>query len=356
MDSSAHDRSAAADRRLATVGRLAGAIAHDFNNQLTAILGYAGLLLEEFPEGDARRADLLEVQRSGERAATLTRLLLGFRRNADAPPQAMSWAALLEELRPLLASAAGERVSWDLSATDRGEVELQKADASHVAFALALLAGDVLPEKGRCRVEVSRADAIVVLAISLEADGGTLRDVPEATLADLARLAEESGGRLEVETGSAPGVRLTIRYGTAAARAEAPVASSTRAPGRVAVLLAEDERPLRQIIRRMLEHHDFTVVDAADGAAALELSRAQPAGFDVLLTDVVMPGSSGVDLARAVLEAHPQTVVLFMSGYVDGGTLDLATIEAPCGFLAKPFTREQLVGAIRGLVARRREE
>ncbi|MCU0255811.1 MAG: response regulator [Vicinamibacterales bacterium] len=355
MSSTADEARAAAERRLATVGQLAGAIAHDFNNQLTAILGYAGLLLDELPADDPHREDIEEIQRSGERAARLTRQLLAFRRNADVPPQLLSWPALLDELQPLLAAAAGQRVAFEVAVGGDPvpEVTLQKADASHVMFALALLARDGMPGGGRCRLEVrSEAGDLLVSATLEPGTGGAHDGLPGGALADLEHLARVSGGRL-ARSGDWPArARFDIRYHGPRVAAEA-VRVAPLAPSGVVVLLAEDEPALRQVIRRMLERDHLAVVDAETGEAALELLHAPGTAFDVLVTDLVMPGASGVDLARRIVVEHPGLVVLFVSGYVDVATLDLGTFTTPVGFLAKPFTREQMLSAIGDLLAER---
>ncbi len=376
MPRSAPDAATAAERRLVTVGQLAGAIAHDFNNLLTAILGYAELLLDDLPGDDPRRADVVEIQRSGERAARLTRQLLAFKRNADAPAQLLSWPSLLDEFQSLLQAAAGDRVRVEVVATRVREVSLQKADASHVAFALALLARDGMPSGGRCVLEPRETgpDQVVVLA-TLEPEAGPgVCDLPADRLADLEWLVTACGGTLEVTSEWPARARFAITYGVQAGTAEeevavaGPGAAPRRGPGggggggpaaappprgsHAVVLLAEDEASLRQVVRRMLERHGLTVVDAPNGAAALSLFRAPGAAFDLLITDIVMPGTSGVALARAVAAEHPGLAVLLVSGFVDTATLDLEALGTPWAFLPKPFTREQLIDAVQALLAR----
>ena len=309
MPRSAPDAASAAERRLVTVGQLAGAVAHDFNNLLTAILGYAELLLDDLPLDDPRRADVVEIQRSGERAARLTRQLLAFKRNADAPAQLLSWPSLLEEFQTLLQAAAGDRVRVDVVATRVREVSLQKADASHVAFALALLARGGMPSGGHCVLEPRETGAgeVVVLA-TLEPEAGPgVGDLPADRLADLEGLGTASGGALEVTSEWPVRARFGISFGVRPAAADERVAMPAPAPqgSHAVVLLAEDEASLRHVVRRMLERHGFTVVDAPDGASALSLFRAPGAAFDLLITDIVMPGTSGVALARAVAAEHP---------------------------------------------------
>lgn len=353
MTSSGREPSVAA-RRLATIGQLAGALAHDFNNHLTAILGYAELLLDDLSRDDPRRADLIEIQRSGERAARLTRQLLAFRRNADAPPQLLSWAVLLRELQPLLVAAAGDRVAVDLPAGDVREIPLQKADASHVAFAAVLLARVAMLGGGRC--VFAAADAAgegVVLTVTLEpAAGSRPGDLPPDVLIDLEQLVTASGGRLVVESAWPDGIRFAATY-QALFDEQAPPEPPANLPLAVEAVVVEDEPTLRDLIRRMLEHHGFAVRQAADAADALALFRAPGPAVDVLITDIVMPGPSGVALARELMASHPGLAVLFISGYVDALTVELSGLGFPCAFLAKPFTPEQLIVALRAALAGR---
>lgn len=356
MAASAHGPSGTEDRRLATVGRLAGALAHDFNNLLTAILGYAELLLDELEPGDPRRADVVEIQRSGERAASLTRQLLAFRRNADAPPQLLSWAALLEELKPLLTSIAGERVTVHVGVGRPVETLLQKSDASHVLFALALLARERLGDGGTCTFNPTgdEGQAGVDALLAGERPAAAL-DAAES--AELERLVTAAGGRLSSSLQGAT-LRVSVSGPSAAGVATQPGASGGdgRAPHAL-VLLAEDEQMLRLLIRRMLERHGMRVVEAPDGRAALEIFERSDERFDILVTDVVMPGGmSGVDLAHAVVERRPGLGVLYISGYVDAATLDLANPAMRGAFLPKPFTRDQLVSAIDDVLRRRPPE
>lgn len=355
MIRSAHDAAAAAERRLATVGQLAGAIAHDFNNLLTAILGYAELLLDDIPAGDPRRDDVIEIQRSGERAARLTRQLLAFKRNADAPPQLLSWPSLLDEFQALLQAAAGDRVRVEVTAGDVRDVSLQKADASHVAFALVLLARDAMPGGGRCVFEPRDADqGRVVVAATLVPDAErAVAALPEDRLADLGWLVAAGGGALEIRADWPRGATFAITYDAQdSSSAGEGVATTADTPSHAAVLLAEDEGLLRQLVRRMLERQGLTVVDAPDAASALERFRAPGADFDIVISDIVMPGASGVELARTVAAEHPGVAVLLVSGFVDAATLDLDGLGTPCAFLPKPFSREQLLTTVQALLTR----
>ena len=345
------------ERRLAAVGRLAGALAHDFNNLLTAVLGYTDLLLDELEPSHAWRSDLLAIRRSGDRAATLTRLLLAFNRGGVSAPQHVCWETLTEELRPMLAGLLGERISLELEAAPAPDVLARKSDASHVLFALALAAPAVLPDGGVCSVRVGqglaasgRAGCEVAVCLRQSAGHAGPLVLSDAVLAEVRGLIASQNATMEVVDGSGT---VEVRLSFPPTDDFEPMALREGAPAprraQVSVLLAEDDDMLRGVARRLLERDGFEVVAAASGPEALSALERRPEGIDVLVTDVVMPGMTGVALAREVIRRLPAVRVLFVSGYSDAPTLDLEGLPAPCGFLSKPFTGEQLGGALRQL-------
>lgn len=350
------DAAAAATRRQVTMGRLASALAHDFNNLLTAILGYAELLLDDMPAGDARRRDLQEIQRSGERAATLTRHLLAFRRNAEAPAQLLSWPALIRELWPLLEAAAGDRVRVVIEADDVPEICLQKADASHVLFAIVLLARDALPCGGHCGFQVRRArvDGVSVTATLEPEAGAGPAPLPGWQLTVIAQLIAASGGTLSLSNQWPVRQRFVMQYEGASASAGQSQGAQQADGTPVATLLIVDDAALRRLVHRMLEGVGLTVTDAAGGPEALACLREAEPAFDLLVTDLVPPEPSGTDLLRALAGRRPDAGALFISGSGEGPGGDAAAAGAAWVLLPKPFTREQLARAVADLQARRR--
>ena len=348
-----------AARRTAAVGRLAGVLAHDFNNLLTAILGYCEMLLGDVGPEEPAHADLQEIFRSGQRAALLTKQLLAFNRHVQSLPQLLSWARLIEDLRPLLASLCGE-VGLDVVVQPGGEgveVMLDRGDASHVLFTLAWLARLTGGHSGALQLEVTGALAASSgtapsqeLRFSLPegtAAGDTVGAIDEA-LRDLQDVVARSGGRLSTPAPLGAARRGTIGYPVEGALAPSGDGVATvERPLRV--LVADDEAALRQVIRRMLEQSGHSVIDAASGKEALALLPVEAQGPDLLVADVMMPDMTGIELAERLVATHPAVRVLYISGYADAMSLVRRSATKKAAFLAKPFTRAQLVGAISGL-------
>jgi CheY-like chemotaxis protein len=354
------------------VGRLAGALAHDFNNILTAVLGYSEMLLSEVDGDHPWRADLEEILTAGQRAARLTRQLLLFNRQAGRLPQLLSWSRLIEEAEPLLARVAGERVRLEVhcdASADALEAIVDKGEASELIFQLAWLARAVAGG-GLCRIEVIRApgaepdEARAELRWTFFPAGPLAADAePDvaseehraraATLAEIAELVALSGGACRVtDSGTGRGWSVACSWALAALpqAAGAPAPQVPSGSGRT-VLLVDDEDLLRQVVRRMLEWQGIAVIEASTGDEALAALERDTAPIDLLVTDVVMPGMSGPELARQVTSRRPGVRVLYVSGYTDGATLDLQDARLRSAFLAKPFSHEELIGAIDGLMA-----
>ena len=389
-----------AARRQALVGRLAGALAHDFNNVLTAVIGYSEMLLADAEPGHPWRADLEEIFVSGQRAAQLTRRLLAFNRRAGSSPQLLSWTRLVEEMEPLLRPLVGERVELSVESDRAGDLEvlLDKGEASEILFTLTWLARTFAPSGGACRLVVSGPRPIAEEAAGAGAGaaqgagpravapGAGAKSAPDAG----AEASQRPHASQEVRCGvltsgepglaedSAPALDSGLRHVEAIVRRAGGAFSCERAPGAwsvclsfpvesgletgiapvtqagrsspMTVLLAEDAEQLRHVVRRMLERSGISVIGAASGEDALaQLEQGVPR-VDLLITDVVMPGMSGQDLAGRVAALVPDVRVLYLSGYTDAASIDLRGPGVRSGFLAKPFTREQLLGAIGGLM------
>jgi two-component system cell cycle sensor histidine kinase/response regulator CckA len=373
-----------AARRQALVGRLAGALAHDFNNLLTAVIGYSEMLLADAGPGHPWRADLEEIFVSGQRAAQLTRRLLAFNRQVGPSPQLLSWSRLIEEMEPLLRPLVGERIELSLESDRAGpdlEVLLDKGEASEILFTLAWLARTCAASGGAFRLGVSGPRAVAEAAAgagarAAQGAGAEAAQGPhasqevrcgvlssnEAGFAEDAASALDSGLRhVETIVGRAGGtfscertpgawtVTFSFPVESGLEAGIAPVTQPRRSSP-LTVLLAEDEELLRHVVRRMLERSGITVIDAASGEDALARLQHGVPQVDLLVTDVVLSGMSGQDLARRVAALAPDVRVLYVSGYTDASTIDLRGPGVRSGFLAKPFTREQLLGAIDGLM------
>jgi CheY-like chemotaxis protein len=363
-------------KRQALVGQVAAAVAHDFNNALTAVLGYAEMLLGDAEPGHPWRADLEEIHKSGQRAAHLARRLLAFNRQADPLPQPLSLARLLDELEPVLRPLLGEGVQWSVTYDPEAagvEVLVDKGLACELIFTLGWLARSCAAPGGSCRVWLSGARPgpgltlnaattpepraapepslrqVVRCTVDSVTDSGFSAEASatlESGVRHLGALVGRAGGTLDT-TGTPASWQADMVFAVESAPAvePAPPTAGARPPG-LTVLLVEDEDLLRDVVGRMLERSGITVLEAGTGEEALEVLERGTPQPDLLITDIVMPGVSGTDLAARVQERQPSVRVLFISGYLDAPATGLSRAGERSLFLPKPFTRDQLLDAI----------
>jgi two-component system, cell cycle sensor histidine kinase and response regulator CckA len=369
-------------QKMEAVGRLAGGVAHDFNNILTAILGYADIVLGQLPEGPGLREDILEIRKAGERAADLTRRLLAFSRKQILAPREINLNETVSGMGGMLRRVIGEDVrlvtaldpSLDIVRADPGQIE-------QVIMNLAVNARDAMPDGGDLRIEtlnvafdedyssshfglvpVGRYVLIAVSDTGVGMDAATQARIFEPFfttkekgkgtglgLAMVYGIVKQSGGFIWVY--SEPGLGTTFKVylprveSTDAPRA--PAVQSVEQRGSETILLVEDDAGIRVLARRVLEQRGYRVAAAATPAAALGLPEATLSAVDLLLTDVVMPEISGRKLADTLQERHPRIKVLFMSGYTDSAIVDKGILEAGVSFLQKPFTPDALARKVR---------
>jgi two-component system cell cycle sensor histidine kinase/response regulator CckA len=366
-------------QRMEALGRLAGGVAHDFNNLLTAVIGYSELMLAQTPDDDPRRGDAEEIKRAGERAVTLTRQLVTFGRGQALEPVVLDLAETVAAIEPLLRRLIREDVAIAIrSAVDVACVRADKGQIEQVLVNLAVNAGDAMPEGGR--LTITTADAYldeeyfrmhpaaqgepghyVLLEVAdtgIGMDEATMSHVfepffstkdPERGtglgLATVYGIVRQSGGSVWPYSEVGHGTTFKVYLPAVVAPADAPaeprpaVLSST---GRT-ILVVEDDAAVRGVVRRMLEPHGFSILEAADGDAALAMSEAAaPGEVHVLLTDTVLPGVSGIELVGHIRARHPAIRTIVMSGYSEvlaNGELELS---AGTEFIAKPFNRADL--------------
>jgi two-component system, cell cycle sensor histidine kinase and response regulator CckA len=376
-------------QKLEAVGQLAGGIAHDFNNMLTAIKGYSELLLNELQPGTAAHAEASQIQRAAERAATLPSQLLAFGRAQPLEPRLFDLDALVAGTTALLEHLLSEAI--ELVVEPAAETIFVQVDSARVETALvnlALNARDAMPDGGTLTImtgvvelheEEAREQQIAPGSYSVISvvDSGQGMDAETAArafepffttkphgegsglgLASVYGTVRQSGGFVSLE--SEPGAGTTINLhlpaanrpagapprsevGPSAAQAS-PTAAAGPGEGRV-VLVAEDEDVVRELVVRILRRDGYRVHAAARGTEALGLLNHLDSPIDVLLTDMVMPGMGGRELAEQVLERRPGTPVVFMSGYTeDAPTLDAG--RQPSSFLTKPFSSTALREAV----------
>ena len=361
-------------QKMEAIGRLAGGVAHDFNNLLTVINGYAEGLLADLPAG-AARDDVAVIRDAGNRAAALTAQLLAFSRRTIIAPRPINLTAMVARLARMFERVLGERITLvtDLAAglptvmADGGQLE-------QVLLNLVVNAKDAMPAGGTLTIATSeRASALLGRQVCLVVEDtgeGMPEDVrarvfepffttkPQGQgsglgLATVYGIVRQAGGYVQVESRVGHGSQFTVSL-PASDAVEVPVARSgaTQVSGAEVVLVVEDEEGVRRLIVRGLEEHGYRVLAAADGAAALQLEAAHAGPIELLITDVLMPGMTGREVADAVKRRRPAIHVLFISGYTDDEVLRHGVVVGKDAFFQKPFTPLGLLAKVRDVLDR----
>jgi two-component system cell cycle sensor histidine kinase/response regulator CckA len=362
------------------VGRLAGGVAHDFNNMLSAILGYCELLLEEVPPSHPLRSDIEEIRHAGESAASLTRQLLAFSRRQVLKPEVLDPNSVITAMTKILHRTIGEDIDVTTTlAPDVGSVRADRGQLEQVVMNVSVNARDAMPQGGVIQIRTSRttlpasltrgrwtipAGDYVMLEIQ-DSGCGMTPDVlghifepffttkPQGKgtglgLPSVYGIVTQSGGYIAVESeiGHGTTVAIYLPLVTAATRERAPARQAYQPEhGSETVLVVEDNTVLRALIRRALDACGYRVLAAAGGEEAEKVVAEHGRPIDLLLTDIVMPGISGVELATRMQAARPGLRVLFTSGYTDDSLLDHG-FDAGASFLQKPFTPSALLAAV----------
>src|SRR5439155_12538393 len=341
-------------QKMEAVGRLAGGIAHDFNNLLMVISGYCEFLLDRIGSDPALRGPAQEIASAAERATSLTRQLLAFSRKQLLAPKVMDLNSVVTENLQMLTRMIGEDIDLVMiPAADLGAVRADPGQIDQVIMNLAVNARDAMPQGGRLTIETAnvtldetyarlhapvRPGEYVMLAISdtgmgMDAETQTHIFEPFFTtkglkgtglgLSTVYGIVKQSGGYIWVysEPGKGTAFKIYLPRVAESSQSEAVVATSSKTPkaegGKETILLVEDEDTLRRLAREYLEKQGYNVVDAADGAMALQIAVAHEGVVHLLLTDVIMPGMNGRELAQRMLEIRPNVKVLYMSGYTE---------------------------------------
>ena len=368
-------------QKMDALGSFAGGIAHDFNNYLHSIIGHTELAAMNLTADSEARQDLREVLSSATRAADLTRQILVFSRKQVVEPRLLDLNAVLRGIERMLLRMIGEERRLEFRLADRLlKVHVDQGQLEQVIVNLVVNARDATPDGGSIAIVT---DTVVhdgepgarhSARLRVIDDGAgmppeirdrvfdpffTTKDRRGGTGLGLAiayGIIEQSSGRISIEStidvGTTVTITLPLRSGEVITPTAVPIIVEALT-GRGLVLLAEDNAAVRSSTERMLQNAGFQVVAAADGPSAIHQLRSEAMPFDVLLTDVVMPGMSGSELAARVLELQPDIGVLFMSGYADDDMLraQLATSKATC--IAKPFTAGALIAAVQEVMASR---
>jgi PAS domain S-box-containing protein len=370
-----------ASQKMEAIGSLAGGVAHDFNNLISVILSYTGLVMEALREGDPLRNDLVQVKRAGERAAALTRQLLAFSRKQIMQPVSLCLNQVAVGVEKMLQRILGEDIDYvQALAPDLGVVRADPGQIEQVLMNLVVNARDAMPEGGKLTIETFNVEideeyaahhvavtpgSYVQLVVTDTGCGMdehtrgrlfepffTTKEQGKGTglgLSTVYGIVKQSGGNIWVYSEPGRGTTFKIylprELGATAMVPHAPVV--TQATGTETILVVEDEQALREVARRSLAAAGFTVFTAANGVEALETAARHTGEIQLLLTDVVMPKMSGRALAQELVKTRPAIKVVYMSGYTDNAIVHHGVLDAGIQFIGKPFTGAELTRKVR---------
>ena len=375
-------------QKMEAVGRLAGGIAHDFNNLLMVIQGYADLLTERLADGDPLRRNAEQIQTASQRATSLTRQLLAFSRKQMLAPKVLNVQSVVAEMEKILRRLIGEDIQLETSsAPDLGLIKADRSQIEQVILNLAVNARDAMPEGGRLTIETANVELdkaaahppavlspgkYVMLAVTDNGCGMdaetqahifepffTTKEKGKGTglgLATVYGIVKQSGGYVWVYSEPGRGTSFKVYLprieDEPAARGRDGKTDARALPrGSETVLLVEDEKGVRELAREYLELVGYTVIEAEDGHTALELASMHVGPIQLLMTDVVMPGISGRELAGRVKAIRPDIKILFMSGYTDQAVVHHGILDTDAALLQKPFTMAALAAKLREILS-----
>jgi PAS domain S-box-containing protein len=371
-------------QKMEAVGRLAGGIAHDFNNLLMVISGYSEFLLEKIAENKELRPPAQEIANAANRATGLTRQLLAFSRKQMLMPRVLDLNSLVSENLKMLTRVIGEDIDLVMApSADLGAVKADPGQIEQVIMNLAVNARDAMPHGGKLTIETSNVTLdesyarfhasatpgeYIMLAIS---DSGVGMDAETKShifepffstkgakgtglgLSTVYGIIKQSGGFIWVYSEPGKGTTFKIYLPCVAAERDAeaqPVLAAKNDRGYETILLVEDEANLRRLTSDYLRNQGYTILEAPDGDAAIRVSESYPDAIHLLLTDVIMPGMNGRELANRLAKDRPETRVLYMSGYTENAIGHNGTLDAGITLLQKPFTLPDLKAKVREML------
>lgn len=369
-------------QKMESIGRLAGGVAHDFNNQLAVIKLYSDLMRYRMAKDDPLLPKLEQIRQAVERATHLTRQLLAFSRKQVLQPVVLDMNELIANLEKMLGRLIGEDIAlstdlqpglWPITA-DPGQLEqaimnlvINARDAMATGGMLTIETRNLIQDETTLALHQDALRGPVVMLAITDTGHGMDEEIrrqifePFFTtkvsgkgtglgLATVHGIVKQSGGTIYVY--SEPGQGTTFKIYLPASEGvvtnlEDAAQTAVLQSGHETILLVEDEEALRDLVRLTLEEIGYTLLQAENGVAALALATDYPGVIDLLLTDVVLPQKSGRELAEALAEQRPQTRVLFMSGYMDDAVMRHGVLAAEMNFLSKPFSRSALASKVR---------
>jgi two-component system, cell cycle sensor histidine kinase and response regulator CckA len=367
--------------KMEAVGQLAGGLAHDFNNLLGVILGYCEILQEQAALPASTRKMISEIHAAGSSARNLTRRLLAFSRRRILQPVVLDLNATVNQMQIMLGRLIGDDTELvSLLGRDLGTIRADPNQMEQVLMNLVINARDAMPEGGRISVETANVEIDEIeqrqypfipagrYARLMVSDMGSGIDMETQAhifepffstkaagkgtglgLSTVLGIVKQSGGAIAVSSKPGEGTAFKIYF----PRCDEPPAALQPAPakaigrGTETILLVDDAAPLRQLTRRLLQDSGYKVLDSGDPAEALRMAGEYPGPLPLMITDLFMPGFSGSVLARKIAPVHPETKVLYASGYDDNSLVQLGVCGQDYAFLEKPFTRDDLLRKVR---------
>src|ERR1700683_4398617 len=373
-------------QKMEAVGRLAGGIAHDFNNLLMVIQGYAELLTDRLKPGDPMRRNAEQIQEASQRATSLTRQLLAFSRKQMLAPSILNVNSVLADMEKILRRLIGEDIELAaVSTPDLWSVKADRSQIEQVILNLAVNSRDAMPKGGKLTIETSniifdnsyaRTPAVVapgsyvMIAVTDTGFGMnaetqahifepffTTKEKGKGTglgLATVYGIVKQSGGYVWVYSELDKGTTFKVylpRIDEAPTPKEPNSSPEPAAKGTETILLVEDEQGVRELAKEYLELSGYRVLVAKDGNAAVKTAAEYPGAIDLIMTDVVMPGISGRELASKVTALRPGIRVVYMSGYTDQAIVHHGILDSEVMLLQKPFTLSALSAKLREALA-----
>jgi len=369
-------------QKMEAVGRLAGGVAHDFNNLLMVIKGHTELLMNAVPAAERMSRKIMQIDRAADRATALTKQLLAFSRMQVLQPRVMNLNGVVDDMGKLLPRLIGEDIDLGIrTAPDLGAIRADASQMEQIIMNLAVNARDAMPAGGRLIIETSNADLdrtynsthpivkpgrYVLLAVSDTGSGMdtetqahifepffTTKKPGKGTglgLATVYGVVKQSGGFIWVysEVGKGTSFKIYLpRVDQPEDKGSVPLPLAEVPRGTETILLAEDEQDVREVAREFLESGGYTVIEAHNGAEALRLAAEHKATIDLLVTDMVMPGMTGKELAGRLRHQHSGIGVIYMSGYSEQTAAETTQADANMLLLTKPFSRGSILRTVR---------
>jgi signal transduction histidine kinase len=370
-------------QKMEAVGRLAGGLAHDFNNLLTVIMGHSQVLLNDMGPDHPLRNKIEEMQKAGDRAAALIRQLLTFSRKQPSEPKVLSLNPVIANFETMLRRLIGEDIELVLRASPENlRVKADPAQLEQIVMNLVVNARDAMPKGGKLIIETASANlgrtpvyhlsplppgAYVRLSVSDTGCGMppdvqahifepffTTKEEGKGTglgLSTVYGIVTQSGGGLDVTSAVGRGTRFDVYLPSMTAELEKAVSQDSTPQsvrGHETILLVEDDAAVRELVRDELRKLGYRVFEAKNGLEACLVGTQQMGSLQLLLTDVVMPGMSGTELAQHLRVIKPELKLLFISGYTDD--VGIGSGDPASAYLQKPFTPEVLARTIRELL------